>query len=33
MSPNEPQTTGHWSELESRARAAFAKFEELRGFL
>ncbi len=27
MNPNDPQTTGHWSELESRARAVFAKFD------
>ena len=33
MSPYDHQTTGQWSELESRARAAFAKFDELRGFL
>jgi hypothetical protein len=33
MSPNESSPTSHWSELESQARAAFSKFEELRGFL
>jgi hypothetical protein len=33
MSPTETSTPGRWSELEIRARAAFAKFDELRGFL
>jgi len=33
MSPQEPSPAGHWSELEAQARAAFSKFNELRGFL
>jgi len=33
MSPNETSASGHWSELEAQARAAFSKFDELRGFL
>jgi hypothetical protein len=33
MSPQEIPSAGQWSDLESRARAAFSKFDELRGFL
>jgi hypothetical protein len=32
MSPSNT-TSGHFSDLEARARACFAKFDELRGFL
>jgi hypothetical protein len=33
MNPIDTPPAAHWSELETRARAGFAKFDELRGFL
>lgn len=33
MSPQNENSTGHFADLEAKARGLFAKFEELRGFL
>ncbi len=33
MSPQNENTTGHFADLETKARSLFIKFEELRGFL
>jgi len=33
MNPINPAALEHYNDLEARARTAFAKFEELRGFL
>jgi hypothetical protein len=33
MTPQNPISAEHFSDLQAKAREAFAKFEELRGFL
>ena len=33
MTQQNAATSGHFSDLEAKARVLFAKFEELRGFL
>jgi hypothetical protein len=33
MSPQNAVTSGHFADMEAKARVLFAKFEELRGFL
>jgi hypothetical protein len=33
MTPQNPVSAEHFSDLQAKAKEAFAKFEELRGFL